>query len=63
MKKNYIAPSVDITNVVMHQMIAASKDATIEGLDGFGGYGGDGTGNTPSSRRRGLWDDDEEDDF
>jgi len=63
MKKNYIAPSVDITIVAMQQMIAASKDVTIEGLDGFGGYGGEGTGKTPSSRRRGLWDEDEEDDF
>ena len=63
MKKNYIAPSVDITNVAIQQIMATSDQVTVEGLDGFGGYGGDGTGKTPSSRRRGLWDEDEEDDF
>lgn len=63
MKKNYIAPSLEITDVAFQQMIAGSDKVTVEGLDGFGGYGGDGTGKTPSSRRRGLWDEDEEDDF
>jgi hypothetical protein len=61
MKKNYIAPSVEITNVVLQQMIAGSKDVTVDGLEGFDGYGGDGTGKTPSSRRRNIWEDDEED--
>lgn len=61
MKKNYIAPSMEITNVVLQQMIAGSKDVTVDGLEGFDGYGGDGTGKTPSSRRRNIWEDDEED--
>ena len=64
MKKNYIAPSVEITSVALQQMIAGS-DGFKTNMDGLGGYGGvdtDGSKN-PSSRRRGLWDDDEEDDF
>lgn len=62
MKKNYIAPSVEMMIVAFQQMIAGSDGFTTN-LDGLGGYGGkdeDGTG-TPSSRRRNIWDDDEED--
>ena len=61
MKKYYIAPDVEIMSVSLQQMIAGSKDVTVEGLDGFDGYGGDGTGKTPSSRRRNIWEDDEDD--
>jgi len=62
MKKNYIAPSMEITNVALQQMIAASDSVTVEGLDGFGSYGGNGSGKDPSSRRGGsVWDDDEDD--
>ena len=61
MKKNYIAPSMEITNVALQQMIAGSE-FSVNGLDGFGGYGGKGTGKDPSSRRGGsVWDDDEDD--
>ena len=63
MKKNYIAPSVEITNVELQQLMADSKGFTTnqEGLGGYGGKDEDGTV-IPSSRRRNIWDD-EEDDF
>lgn len=62
MKKNYIAPSVEITNVALQQMIAGS-DGFKTNMDGLGGYGGvdeDGTKDPSSRRRRNIWEDDED---
>ena len=61
MKKYYIAPNVEIMNVALQQMMAGSDKMGVEGLDGFDGYGGNGTGKDPSSRRRNIWEDDDED--
>ena len=58
MKKNYIAPSMEMTNIELQQMIAESGVYSNNGIT-YGG--GDGTGKTPSSRRRNIWEDDEED--
>ncbi len=63
MKKNYIAPNVEIMIVAFQQIMAGSDKMSIEGLEGFDGYSGNGTGKDPASRRRNIWDDDEEDDF
>ncbi len=62
MKKNYIAPSVEITKVALQQMVTASDGFTTnqEGLGGYGGVDEEGKV-TPSSRRRNLWEDDEDD--
>ena len=63
MKKNYIAPSMEIAEIELQQMVAASGFTTNqEGLGGLGGTDTDGS-MTPSSRRRGgsVWDDDEDD--
>lgn len=63
MKKNYIAPSMEITSIELQQMIAASGDG-VKSDNGitYGGIDTEGK-KDPSSRRRGLWDEDEEDDF
>ena len=63
MKKNYIAPSVEISNVELQHMIAGSGGDVKTNMDGLGGYGGvDETGGKdPSSRRRrNIWEDDED---
>lgn len=62
MKKNYIAPSIEVANIEMQQMFAGSDGFTTnqEGLGGYGGVDTDGSKN-PSSRRRSIWDDEEED--
>lgn len=63
MKKNYIAPSMEITSIELQQMIATSDSITSNNGIGYGGVDTDGK-KDPSSRRRGsIWDDDEEDDF
>lgn len=61
MKKNYIAPSMEMTNIELQQMIAESGVYSNNGIT----YGGVDTGGKkdPASRRRSVWDDDEEDDF
>lgn len=52
MKKNYIAPNTKLTNVNLQPMLTAS-DPTNSGLVDHGE-------NTPESRNRGLWDDDDD---
>ena len=64
MKKNYIAPNTEITEIELQQLIANSPGVTAEekGI-GYGGVDEDGEMN-PSSRRRrrrDVWDDEEED--
>ena len=58
MKKNYIAPSMEMTSIELQQMVAASNGVYSDGIT-YGGIDTDGT-KDPSSRRS-LWD--EEDDF
>ena len=62
MKKNYIAPSKEMTSIELQQMVAASNGVYSGNGITYGGVDTEG-GKTPSSRRRGLWDEDEEDDF
>lgn len=62
MKKNYIAPSMEITSIELQQMVAASNGVYSDNGITYGGVDTDGSKN-PSSRRRSIWDDDEEEDF
>ena len=61
MKKNYIAPSMEMTSIELQQMVAASNGVYSGNGITYGGVDGDGT-KDPSSRRGGsVWDDDEDD--
>lgn len=61
MKKNYIAPSMEITSIELQQMIAASEGVrTNDNSITYGGVDTEGE-KDPASRRRSVWDDDEDD--
>jgi hypothetical protein len=60
MKKNYIAPSMEITNVKMQLLLEGSNGVYSDSGIKYGGVDEEGT-KEPSSRRRNIWDDDEED--
>lgn len=66
MKKNYIAPNVEITEIELQQMIAESGKGVSSSGQGIG-WGGedDGTheGGARRRRRKDVWDEEEEDDF
>jgi hypothetical protein len=62
MKKNYIAPSMEMTSIELQQMVAASNGVYSGNGITYGGVDTKGE-KDPASRRRSVWDDDEEDDF
>ena len=53
---------MEMTSIELQQMVAASNGVYSGNGITYGGVDTEG-GKTPSSRRRGLWDEDEEDDF
>ncbi len=66
MRKNYIAPSVEITEIELQQLIADSgKGVSSEGKGiGYGDVDKEGTMDPAARRRRkDVWADEEEDDF
>jgi len=66
MKKNYIAPNVEITEIELQPLMGASDGfkSNQEDLNGYGGKDTEGTMNPAARRRRkDVWADEEEDDF
>jgi len=68
MKKNYIAPNVEITEIELQQLLAGSPEVTgkVGGSEaiGYGGIDENGTKDPAARRRRkDVWADEEEDDF
>jgi len=65
MKKNYIAPNVEITEIELQQLIAVSGVSSEGKGIGYGGVDEEGTKDPAARRRRrkDVWDDEEEDDF
>ena len=63
MKKNYIAPSMEMTSIELQQMVAASNGVYSGNGITYGGVDESGSKEPASRRRRNLWEDDEEDDF
>ena len=63
MKKNYIAPNVEVANVELQQMVAASNGVYSDNGLGWGGFDKDGEKEPNSRYRNSLWDDDDDYDF
>lgn len=62
MKKNYIAPSMEIAEIELQQMVAVSSQRvyTEFGIN-YGGIDEDGELDPASRRNNNLWDDEEDD--
>ena len=63
MKKNYLAPSTEISNIELQQMMVGSGVRSEGDFDiTYGGVDEDGT-KDPSSRRNNVWEEEEEEEY